>query len=331
MSRFEENLAWLLIGGGLDYLLDDEDLSLIDLVAQITPKTEQSVEWYVGRRINKALSPWIDSPLEFRELLRSTRSIISGSLALQVALAASWSCDGMDIYIPEGEARDTVIRYLCQEEWYTVVQPGGANTSGRRPRGEYITSTTLLERKIRTLQGETIRKINIIQSSDDATKPVSSFSTTWCMNWIASDEIIVLYPEMTLAYEGVLNSPQEVETDEQAIWLSKYISRGFKLVDGADIRTSAPWPCTSICSIRRAMDEGQDASGVVSSTYRRNHSPEETWVQRGWRSLSDLEYTCVDHNEPPQAPPNYVARYNYYHARYRSEETDDYYIALPWW
>lgn len=232
----------------------------------------------------------------------------------------------MDIYIPAGEVKDLIIRYLRREESYAVVGWESGKTSDHR---KFITSTTQLERRIRTLQGETRRIINIIQSSDDATKPVSSFSATWCMNWIASDEIIVLYPEMTLENEGVLNSPQDYETDQQALWLAKYISRGFKLVDGTVIPTTAAWPCTSICSVRRHMDEGQDAVGVGSSTYWRNESPEETWLQRGWRGLSNFEYTCVDHNVLPREPPDYVGMYEY--NRTRNVFDNDDYLPPQWW
>lgn len=312
MSPFKRNLAWLLVGGGLDYLLDNETVEIAELVAQLTDKTAQSVAWYIGRRINRAFSPWVDDPLAFRELLRSTKSVVSGSLALKAAVASPWRCNDMDIYVPSGDVKDKFVDFLQGQESYHVMGRWIVNTPGikRQPFFTFIASITRLKRSIRTLQGTVTKRIRLLQSTDDATKPIASFSASWCMNWIGSDEIIVLYPDMTFAHGGVLNQARK-STNLQALWLSKYISRGFRLVECAPYRV---WPCTAVCAGRRRTDSGDDTFLATTSTYSWDESSEKTWIIEGWRGLSDFAYVCldVDHGDLEATNPAHVLKHNDY-------------------
>lgn len=323
MTRYEEHLAWLLIGGGLDGMLDNEKLDFVNHFRSIAPKTDQAVGAYIGRRINKAFAPWIDTPLAFRQVMRSTHSIVSGSVALQAAIGSSWSCNDLDVYVDAGSAKDIVINYLMGEESYIIIQEREFPESrllGRKPKGSmpwsmrWVTSVTELEKRVATLRGEVVRRIDVMQSVAHATLPVASFSATWCMNWIGSDEIIVQYPRTTLVYAGILNWPCEIDTEEDAVWLAAYIGRGFKIVDGIGSRSRRYWQCTPICKIRRQMDDGSDRLRAVTSTYDESRSPENGWICHNLKDLSNFGYTCEDHGDVGEGPRNDIQMYDNYRA-----------------
>lgn len=278
-------------------MLDDEPLDVVEAVGDITEKTSATVEFYVGRRINRAVAPWIDHPLEFRGVLRKTRSVVSGSLALRVVTAGQWRCNNMDVYVPAGTSRERVLEYLQAKESYAVVETIDVSqvpVGVVRPFTRFVETVTVLEKTVSTAQGDIVRRIQVHKSKAGATKPVASFSATWSMNWIGADEIVVCYPSLTLAGEGVLNSPCQLDTEEVAIWLSKYIDRDFRLVD-VPSRLDSRTECYVTCGMRRRLDRGGDALRLLASTYKDGESPEGPWIFGGWRGLSKFEYCCLEH------------------------------------
>lgn len=272
------------------------------------------MSWYIGRRINRAFAPWIDSQLEFRELLRSRQSIVSGSVALKAVTAAEWPCSNMDIYVPSGwvRAKAAIIRFLVHTEQYVVVRESRTgNPQARKPFLKYVLSVTHLRRTVTTLQGKITRHIYIMQSTADATKPVASFSATWCMNWIGADEIVVQYPEMTLAGEGILNNPCSLDNSWSAIWLAKYASRGFHLMVD-EVRWAG---CLEVCYWRRSNPENDGSLSLRTSTYPEyGETPVTEWIHYGWKALGRFEYRCSGCSPYPvlARTPDYVRMYNEY-------------------
>lgn len=304
-------------------MLENENLDSVNTFRCITPKTHRAVASYIGRRINKAFAPWIDSPLEFRQVLRSTHSIVSGSVALNAIMGSSWLCNNLDVYVAAGAAKNTVVEYLQTQESYIVTDesvfpPEPTSTFPWCLR--FVTSVTRLEKRTSTLRGEVVRQIDVLQSTGHSTQPVASFSATWSMNWIGADEIIAQYPNMTLAYQGVLNWPCETDTEEDALWLAKYIGFGFRIVDGI-ANPPCPfgwscayhmWPCTAICSMRRTMDTGGDALRALADSYDKKTSPEARWIHLGLKECSDFEYMCDEHDKAGHGPRGDPMMYDHY-------------------
>lgn len=310
-ARFKRMLAWLLLADGVEHLLDAEQLDVVNVVRLLTLKTAQSIAWYIGRRINRAFAPWIDSLLEFRDILRTTDSIVSGSVALKAATDAQWPCNNLDIYVPGewGGWRAKVLRFLMQHESYVWINQ--TKPSRRVSFYKYVQTITRLRRTITTLQGEVTMFINIIQSTGGAALPVASFSVTWCMNWIGADEIVVQYPEMTFAKEGVLNNPCRLNTTTSAIWFAKYESRGFHLM----VDESRWSGCLEICFWRRSNEQNDGSLSLYTSTHDAGHfTPQVHWRDSGWKLLGWYGYKCAICSPHPitGGVPEYVRMYNEY-------------------
>lgn len=301
MRRFKTIFAWLFLHE-IDLLLDNEALDVVYAIRDVTPKIKVSVETYIGRRINRAFSEWVDGTLEFRRTLRRTLSIVSGSVALQVIMGASYLCDqpNLDIYVAAGSAKSIIIRYLEDEELYKTVMEKTIirESSSFTPLVEHcLTSVTRLQRTIRTHQGQVVRRINIFESDEDATKPVAFQDATWMMNWVGADEIVVGYPALTLAMEGVVNQSARSpigDPEGEFEWENRFPKYR---VPGFIEKPITHWTsdCSAVCSGRLEQEEVKDSMQVVASTFDAEESPEWYWQLEGWRAFSTFGFTCPAH------------------------------------
>ncbi|KAI0038133.1 hypothetical protein FA95DRAFT_1613607 [Auriscalpium vulgare] len=83
-----------------------------------------AVKQYLQIKWHHCLCKYVTDPVAFRNTLRFTRSVVSGSLALQFSLhavdGADWDANDMDHYCPLSSA-ETVHRYLEENEHYRVI------------------------------------------------------------------------------------------------------------------------------------------------------------------------------------------------------------------
>ncbi|KAI9067023.1 hypothetical protein FKP32DRAFT_1601418 [Trametes sanguinea] len=147
-------------------------------------------------RYHAALLPFVKNPSDFRNILRLTCSVISGSIALHVLdidRASTWTPTDLDIYTPNYSAIQ-IISYLCKIEGYNIVDHPDHYSF---PAGGYDCIFHLR-------RGNS--HIDVIQSNTrSALQPIPYFWATHVMNYLTSDSFCIAYPDLTLDGKSLLN------------------------------------------------------------------------------------------------------------------------------
>lgn len=271
----------------LRILLDNSDLSVVQAVGQLSTVLQSKVRTYTKSRIHAALSPWIAHPLEFRDILRRTRSVISGSLALSVALDDQWRANDLDIYVPYRTPKSDVIAHIIDREGYHIQAVVARYTpvaeGDQISPLDSIAGITRITKFLKMSSDCKTTKIDLIESTDyNALTPILKFDSTWSMNWITADSITVAYPRLTLRHEGVFSKTQVLKAYiHLPSWKSKYLKeRGFsrfhitsRLVDE---------PCRELCFplLRTSLDE-HCLTVAFGEALGRSTYPEKVWGIRG--------------------------------------------------
>ncbi|KAI0309612.1 hypothetical protein OF83DRAFT_1033429, partial [Amylostereum chailletii] len=152
-------------------------------------------------------------------LLRTTQSVVSGSVVLFYALANThfadgWRPDDMDIYCPL-VAAVPLLDYLVQHEKYTVHGRHYAHNSG-------IAAVIHLARADGT-------NVDLVCSArPSALAPLPSFWSTLVLNYASADALCVVYPHLTLRGRACLN-PRFATRARTARCVEKYTARGFSV------------------------------------------------------------------------------------------------------
>ncbi|OJT13876.1 hypothetical protein TRAPUB_9545 [Trametes pubescens] len=131
----------------------------------------------LGLRYNAALGTFFNDPTMFRNVLRLTSSVMSGSTALHildVACADTWSPTDLDIYAPSYSARQ-LITYIRDVEGYNIVKE---NTTKYPYHDAGLTHV---------------------------------FWGTHVMNYLTADSFCMAYPELTLTGRALLNPIQLID------------------------------------------------------------------------------------------------------------------------
>ncbi|TDL13366.1 hypothetical protein BD410DRAFT_702549, partial [Rickenella mellea] len=161
--------------------------------------------------LESLLRHFVEQPGAFRDKLRSTNSIITGSAALAFVdpSLTDWSSphcvNDLDIFCLERYFIPMVI-YLLTEEGY---EPDPHCTQPNTHMGEYtcnpsISSTICLKKK--TKYGD--RLVDVVQCSDGVTsafRPITCFHSTAVMNWLTADSITVTYPALTFSRKSIIH------------------------------------------------------------------------------------------------------------------------------
>ena len=159
-------------------------------------------------------------PADFQSMLRSTRSIISGSTALYHVLRfpPTWRPSDVDIIVPNHRYAE-VIRFILAMPGATIINEYPQEYESARN----ITGFSHI------VQVQTPRaKFDIIQSADRSPfYPLVFYYGTHVMNAITADLAICSYPSLTLEGHAVLNPSRPRNDNSTRLAIEKYIQRGF--------------------------------------------------------------------------------------------------------
>lgn len=183
----------------------------------------------------KALRNFVANVTAFRDMLRASRSVVSGSLALWFVSggAASWSPNDCDIYCPNGEA-ESISLFLRTHADYVADEkkPDFFRSEIRSlyddsddPRINPSINSVL---HLRQYAG---RSIDIIESSSSsALEPLPRFWSTFLANYVSADTFCVSFPYTTLATRGCLTLGDNVIAPVLRA-MEKYKDRGYLITD----------------------------------------------------------------------------------------------------
>lgn len=179
---------------------------------------------FLQRKYEIALRPYIDFIDEFRAIMRYTRSIISGSLAVDFGLhsicSPEFTPNDIDLYTGATSAL-LVIQHLRHREGYTATP-----ISSYPPRlliDDYNGGISAVVR----MRHPKKPKIDVICSSRiSALHPLAFFWGTIPMTYLTADGFCTAYPELFFNLKGCLN-PVRSSTDRVKKCLEKYRDRGF--------------------------------------------------------------------------------------------------------
>lgn len=264
------------------------DLSTLQKTSHISKAFQSGVRTYTECRLHIALSPWITHPIEFRDIMRRTRSVISGSFALGLAVRDSWLANDLDIYIPHRTRKFEMVSYLIRREGFHVQAVVTNYTQTTEEEGPNLVlynvagMTSITKFTKRWPDGKTTN-IDLIESIDGyALTPITNFDATWSMNWITADSITVAYPKLTLDHKGVYKKRQRLAAHMHLpVWKTKYTNeRGF---DTFHIMSGlVDMPCGALCRpLLRTSTDKHCLSIAFGKTAESSMYPQKVWGIRG--------------------------------------------------
>ncbi|KAG8965129.1 hypothetical protein FRC00_010466 [Tulasnella sp. 408] len=247
----------------LDAILDQCQLDEVVLFGQLSIYFRVRVKNYLVRRWHATLSKWIQKPVLFRDCMRHTKSVISGSTALAFVDGADWDSQDLDIYTSKGRGRDMMLSHLIHIEGYKVEVVTGDDEESPEPpaapiyKNSQIKSVTKLSKQVysKALKQDVTRRIDVIESViPNSISPILRFHTSFVINWITSDSINVAYPKLTFAHIGLINSRIRLDHPKDQIWREKYAGRGYRMIQ--DTYELDQMSCGSACpSLWRSTDD----------------------------------------------------------------------------
>lgn len=246
--RWVDRTSRTILGGVIDAETPFKDA----LLKQISPKDlifmsaisgdmQTMVDRHLRQSLEDLLAQFVTYPSDLRDLMRSTRSVISGSVALWFICGgpASWFPSDCDVYTPIGQA-SSVVTFLKTRMGYTVDEDPTAD-GYRRLEGHGPSDASYPERQgeifvIRSLTrlvNENMgRYINIFESSTlSALQPIPRFWSTLQANYISADSLCVAYPFLTMNGKGCITPTGLTPVGNLLVVIEKYRKRGFAVAD----------------------------------------------------------------------------------------------------
>lgn len=242
------------------------------------------------------LSSITPNPPAFREMMRSTNTIISGSTALHYLLRHphSWYPSDVDLLVPAGQM-DIVVNFICQLPGANVMWDVGDNEDvddddddeeeegNGYPQLFHIGFVRLV--KVVTSMGH----FDIMQSREpSAFNPIPYYWGTHVMNALTADQIYCAYPTFTFRQQGIVTIGQTLPRTMNIV--TKYRQRGFHLYDSSQDAWEWKETCTHfVACAKRDRFFGDDDTLVLPIRKGRNDkedSCEETVTESyitGWR------------------------------------------------
>lgn len=204
-------------------VLDLLSLDALQKLACTSSHYREDVIGYLNHRKSVLFARFIDDVPGFNQLLRSTNSVVSGSIALQMVLpfvSTNWICKDLDIYVARSQDL-AVISYLTKQGY------GLLNIQGIRPSYSQSSIHTV----VTLSRGEKVIDI-IVAAKDIAIRPIFEFHSTLVMNFIAADYLFSAYPWMTSRFRG-LHNPLALRDGKRVMGnlkaIAKYEWRGFDI------------------------------------------------------------------------------------------------------
>ncbi len=127
---------------------------------------------------------------DLRQVLRTSSAVISGSSALSRLCSNNIIPGDLDLYVSRFDNFEVLRHFLALNEYASVVN--APNTDNLYP-GSMISS---METFHHHHSGKTVQVI--YSTNHSALAPVLEFDTTLLMNFINADNIVCLYPDLTM-------------------------------------------------------------------------------------------------------------------------------------
>lgn len=135
-EKHAENIKWLFEKEGLGELLFNSNLPVVQKIARLSPFHHESVVDHVGHRIVRTLEGWVYYPSRLREIMHTTKSILSGSAVTHSIQGGGdrWLPNDLDLYTPMGKA-GAMVEYLTSVEMYEVIEPARPDDTDDKTSG----------------------------------------------------------------------------------------------------------------------------------------------------------------------------------------------------
>lgn len=173
------------------------------------------------RKTIQLLSSFHLNAIRFLKLMKTTHAVISGSAVLLPLLSATFVPGDLDVYVPVDHAMEFIKELKKTFHYQTATDSNG------KPRKVYLEGDQEIKRvKYYMKRGKLINVI--IVRGDNALVPIFSFHSTPVMNFISYYGIFCAYPELTLAYRGIINNTRPPSADLKKRY-KKLKDRGFSL------------------------------------------------------------------------------------------------------
>lgn len=176
------------------------DMSVLRLASQFWHVTVSS---FLFRKFRHMLTHYVSDHLGLRSLMRRTRSIISGSEALDFCLHGTTNppivASDLDIYA-NCVSSLLLVRHLIDAEgyeWTRDVDEKGVGIESTEYGGAIISCTTVVHRR----RGTKIQVLCVSRLS--ALHQLPFFWGTLVMNCLTADGVGMAYPSLTLQGQGV--------------------------------------------------------------------------------------------------------------------------------
>lgn len=192
--------------------------------------------------------------LDLRHALRISGAVISGSAALLAICRANFLPNDLDLYVSEFDDFNMLREFLSSCGYASVMERRTGPSSSQY-------STKFISRVETFTNEKQTRVIQVIYSVRHAAiAPILNFHSTLLMNYVSAENVVCLYPTLTLIREGKrLNKKTKALTA-----YSKYTERGFNLLpQNAQEKDDELYSLTSICSPQKlAIPASVPSSGA---------------------------------------------------------------------
>ncbi|KAI0059554.1 hypothetical protein BV25DRAFT_1782006, partial [Artomyces pyxidatus] len=180
----------------------------------------------MDRRWNTSLRSFVTTPASFREVMRQTRAIVAGSVALQYLsphVQEQWTPRNMDVFCPLTTCA-TVLSHLKLVEGYA--QESAETTA---PFFAHVWDGAGIVGVIRLVSASGRRVTLYTCEHNSPLMPLTYSWSTLLVNFLTADSFCVTYPKLTLRGIGCFN-PYLAPADAMDECVQRYLARGFTLL-----------------------------------------------------------------------------------------------------
>lgn len=158
---------------------------------------------------------------DLMEMIRKTRSVISGSVALQYLARVVYHESDLDIYSRDNFSTSALIEYITLAEGYTVYERPAAEEMEESGALRFRTDTL-----VRKSDGAKIQIMTTRRNVVDAV--VTTFYTTAVVNIITGYAAYSMFPKATFV-DARMYLLKEARSEREKRGIEKYSNRGFEL------------------------------------------------------------------------------------------------------
>ena len=215
-------------------------------------RTEAGEE--LNDRYQELLGNFTEDASGFREMMRRTNCIISGSVALWFLMGSpkEWTPNDMDILVPQDTFLDVV-------QFLEGLDGAGPHDFVIPPDWPYPVEAYTARATIHTPRG----RFDVLQSARESPLfPIPFYWSTHLMNALTSDALYCAYPALTLIRQGVYPGHEGQHIGGMAV--EKHLARGFAVhYDRTEVGDGSAGCLGFVVCSRKQRFFGDDRTFVV--------------------------------------------------------------------